>query len=632
MNLNYEEDREALKDDISIISIGEKLFNNRYEIVDILGRGGFGIVYLVKDLNNFNLFALKELFITNHNICHRTRDNLVSTKNPPFFKKFKKKIEQEVKILEEINNPNVIKIYGSFEENNTIYILMEYLNGEDLKNEGIFTEKEIINLFKQLFNALKEFHNRKNSLIHRDIKPSNIIKLKGTSLYKLIDFTNIKSFRKEEEIAITQVRTPSFAPPELKKTKAEIGTFSDIYSIGMTFYSLLSGMKTPPSDEDRIIHKKQLEIEKLKVSQQLKNILIKMTEIKPEDRYQSLEEIMKDIEKIDDRKQEFLLKINTTSPYFKIKILNSSKKYHDNIKLRKGIYQLEITSKGYKKKVVSVTLNKNLELDVNLEKNILKIFFDYIYSIFSSLNLSNPFEFMTHLFFSLKKYILIFLGIGISVVTLSLIADLFATSSPSLCDTPEKMKICEERYINIFEKDSTLINNFDEFKELVEAGVDIKKLRTPIPDGKNKFHIGGETALHHLTFKGKYDFVKFLVEEGGAEMINIQDFKGNTALYEAIAYYKKHELESEKIIKLLLDKGADISLRDSFSPNASPLSVAVKLKLIYPIKELVNAGICQYEKGRKYDGKTIYDILNKVSKGHEGKAKTIKLMLEDNGC
>ena len=154
------------------LPIGHKI-GGHYQIIKVIKQGGFGIVYKVKDthLVKNNIFIIKELFI--QKLSFRYRDNTTIGTNPTIkniFEKVKADIIEEIDILSSIENRNIVQAYGSFEENNTIYSIMEYIDGIDLEEyikENPFDEERAMDLLEQIINGLQEIHTR--NIIHRDI-------------------------------------------------------------------------------------------------------------------------------------------------------------------------------------------------------------------------------------------------------------------------------------------------------------------------------------------------------------------------------------------------------------------------------------------------------------------------------
>ena len=278
------------------LNIGHRIRNN-YEIVKVLGQGGFGIVYLVKNLERLDdLMVIKELFA--REFSYRGEDGLFvynKANTQEIFQKINKDIKREIDTLRNINNENIIKAYGYFEENGTIYSIMEYIEGQDLEKylkNNRFNEAEAKVLLKQLIHGLKEIHVK--NIIHRDIKPNNIIKT-HSGIYKIIDFTTNRSYSDGAITTITGFQNNFYTPPELVQQKnTTIGSYSDIYSLGITLVSLLiKDRKNMPMLMDRFIDNSEFidVVNGLKISEKFKQVLLTMTKLKPQDRFQNLEEI-----------------------------------------------------------------------------------------------------------------------------------------------------------------------------------------------------------------------------------------------------------------------------------------------------------------------------------------------------
>ncbi|SFV66081.1 Serine/threonine protein kinase [hydrothermal vent metagenome] len=292
------------------LEIGYKIGGHN-EVVKVLGQGGFGIVYLVKDTHRLDaLFVIKELFSRDFSFRHRdgkTVYNKAEAKN--IFKKIQEDIISEVNILQRIRNPNIVEGYGFFEENNTIYSIMEFIDGVDLdkylKETPPFTEAEGKDLLLQIINGIKEIHAL--NILHRDMKPSNIMRTKD-GIYKIIDFTTNRTYVDKQMTTVTSFQSPIYTPPELSGNKKSIiGKFSDIYSIGMTICRVLAeDEEILPNITDRFIDDSDFQrtIENLDIKREFKDILRKMTEINPKDRFQSLDEVEEILKNMDSRNSQ----------------------------------------------------------------------------------------------------------------------------------------------------------------------------------------------------------------------------------------------------------------------------------------------------------------------------------------
>ena len=279
------------------LSIGYKI-GGHYEVVKVLGQGGFGIVYLVKDIHRLNaFFVIKELFSREFSFRHRDGKTVYNkAEAKKIFLKIKEDIISEVNILQKIRNRNIVEAYGYFEENNTLYSVMEFIDGIDLdkylRDVPPFSEDEAKDLLLQIINGIKEIHSL--NILHRDIKPSNIMRTKD-GIYKIIDFTTNRTYMDKQMTTVTAFQSPIYTPPELSGNKrAIIGKFSDIYSIGMTICRVMADdEEILPNITDRLIDDSEFIdiLNGFDISSSFRNILFKMTKIDAEERFQDLEEI-----------------------------------------------------------------------------------------------------------------------------------------------------------------------------------------------------------------------------------------------------------------------------------------------------------------------------------------------------
>ena len=273
------------------------LKNGRYKIIKKLGQGGFGITYLAEDTTEGRKVVIKELFLQQ---CIRNPKDgktvvLTSQKERVRFQKAKERMEKEAQVLKVINHPNVVKAYDSFEENGTYYIVLEYIEGESLKDrikkEGKLKEKEARSIFEKILSGLKAIHTI--GIAHRDVKPDNILITKEGKV-KLIDFGTVTDIDTKSR-EITQIQSAGYTPVEINYAKAKVTPAYDIYSAGMTLYSMLSGrtenIQTPAERQLNDIVKIEVERE-FNIRDRLRKVLLKSIEIKPEDRYQSTDEIL----------------------------------------------------------------------------------------------------------------------------------------------------------------------------------------------------------------------------------------------------------------------------------------------------------------------------------------------------
>ena len=289
-------------DDVDILQNGTFLKDRKYRIEKKIGQGGFGITYLATRLSDNAAVVIKEFFYSAY--CRRdpkTHTTIIISggqSNAISFNKAKERAKKEARALTVINHPNIVKAYEEFEENNTVYIAMEYIEGIELraliKEKKRLSQEEAIAYFKQLLQGLQALHTI--GMVHRDIKPQNILITKDNTV-KLIDFGTIADID-EKSREITNIQSQGYAPKEINYKHTTIQPRYDIYSAGMALYSMLSGkvdnLPTPLDREN--IDSIKIAIEKeLSLPKKLQEVLLKCVAIEPEERYQSVEEILKEL-------------------------------------------------------------------------------------------------------------------------------------------------------------------------------------------------------------------------------------------------------------------------------------------------------------------------------------------------
>jgi serine/threonine protein kinase len=285
------------------------LQGGKYRIERVLGQGGFGITYLAIQVSLDRKVAIKELFIggSGQAINDRRGNQVVVTNsaNQQSFNQHKEKFKKEALRLANLNHPNLVKVHDFFEENETAYYVMEYIDGESLRTklnrEGCFSEKLALKYLKQILPALEAAH--KQSIWHLDIKPENIMVDRYGHAY-LIDFGASKHVEPNSTLttSLALAYTPGFCPPELLDLSNEtpeyymqaikdIGPWTDIYALGATIYNLLTD-SIPPS-------KRRLEKEgrnafmfPSNISSSTKDMIVLMMKPNLEDRPQSVKEII----------------------------------------------------------------------------------------------------------------------------------------------------------------------------------------------------------------------------------------------------------------------------------------------------------------------------------------------------
>lgn len=225
-----------------VLSPGTQLLNGVYQIEKVLGQGGFGITYQGIDQRLDRPVALKEFFPEG---CWRQGTTVVSAGRwtSATYSNAKQKFLQEGQALGQFNHPGIVRVFYYFEENNTAYMVMEYLHGRSLtdllaKREGKMTQKEALVYIEKVGQALEILHQAQ--FLHRDLKPDNIM-LTSDGRIVLIDFGAAKDLTARNTQRFTAMFTPGYAPLEQYSQAIKLGAFTDIYALGATLYHLLTG-------------------------------------------------------------------------------------------------------------------------------------------------------------------------------------------------------------------------------------------------------------------------------------------------------------------------------------------------------------------------------------------------------
>ena len=212
------------------------LQNGQYIIKKVIGTGGFGETYLALDTEENRLVVIKTL-------------NREQQEKPDFAKR-QKKFRKEALDLSKCYHPHVVRVYDNFVENGLWAIVMEYIDGCNLRaylNEnGYLSETEALRYIDQVGQALECIHER--GLLHRDIKPSNILLRPKSNEAVLIDFGLAREFKPGNIRSMTEVKTEGYAPIEQYQRQGHFGYYTDVYALAATLYTLLTTRVPIPSN------------------------------------------------------------------------------------------------------------------------------------------------------------------------------------------------------------------------------------------------------------------------------------------------------------------------------------------------------------------------------------------------
>ena len=239
---------------------GVLLQKGTYKIEKVLGQGSFGITYLAiaeftthGKLGSMKLtrkVAIKEFFMTEVN-SRQDDGSTVEGSSGSIFTNYKNKFKKEAENLSKLSHPDIVKVFDVFEENNTIYYVMDFIEGTNLDEyvfqKGSLEEKETISIIKEIGEALNYMHSR--HMLHLDLKPRNVMRtIEGK--YILIDFGLSKQFSEggePESSTSIGLGTQGYAPVEQASFQRD-NTFPatlDIYALGATMFKMLTGIRPP---------------------------------------------------------------------------------------------------------------------------------------------------------------------------------------------------------------------------------------------------------------------------------------------------------------------------------------------------------------------------------------------------
>ena len=253
------------------------VIDGKYEILKEIGRGGMSIVYLAMDKHLNKQWAVKEI----RKKGNGKNDEIVVNS-----------LLAEANMMKKLDHPSLPRIVDIIDNGITIYVVMDYIEGESLDkilNEyGAQPEELVINWAKQLCDALSYLHSQKPSIIYRDMKPANVM-LKPEGNIKIIDFGIAREYKEQNLADTTVLGTKGYAPPE--QYSGQTDPRSDIFALGMTIHHLLTGVD--PRNGEPYASVRQWNPE---LSEGIEIIIDRCVEPAAENRYQSCADLLYDLE------------------------------------------------------------------------------------------------------------------------------------------------------------------------------------------------------------------------------------------------------------------------------------------------------------------------------------------------
>lgn len=238
------------------LPIGTKLYHGKYTILQALSQGGFGKVYKARNEETGEVVAIKEFFYQGLQVrdpqTYEVKSNFVNIED---FEFAKSKFLNERKRIQEFDHDNIIKVYEDFDDKNTCYYSMEYINGKNLygyrKAKQHIGEKEALAIVRQIADALKLIHSKKYN--HSDVKPQNIL-LDNDGIATLIDFGAAHQYKNMDALSLQNNSVPLYVEsegytPKNASLSPDFHAGRDIYSLGATLYYIVTGES--PKNLDR---------------------------------------------------------------------------------------------------------------------------------------------------------------------------------------------------------------------------------------------------------------------------------------------------------------------------------------------------------------------------------------------
>ena len=230
------------------------LLHDRYIVGRVLGFGGFGVTYIGWDGRLEQKVAIKEYLPSEFSTRMPGQSRVTvfnGEKNEQFHDGLSKFVDEAKRLAKFQSEPGIVKVFDSFTENETAYIIMEYLDGETLterlKRDKTIPEDEAVEMLLPVLESLKTVHEQ--GILHRDIAPDNIFLLKDGTV-KLIDFGASRYATTSHSRSLTVIIKPGFSPEEQYRSRGDQGAYTDVYAMAATMYKMMTG-KTPPDAMER---------------------------------------------------------------------------------------------------------------------------------------------------------------------------------------------------------------------------------------------------------------------------------------------------------------------------------------------------------------------------------------------
>lgn len=278
------------------------LLKDRYILGLAIGFGGFGIIYKAWDKTLDTVVAIKEYYPTG--LVQRAAGEsqvhvFEKSRKKDFYAGLTRFMSEAKNMSRFMELPNIVHIENYFEENNTAYIVMEYLDGRTLKayleEKGKLSKEETLKLIYPIMDALSVLH--KEDILHRDVSPDNIF-LCNDGQVKLIDFGATRFSDVDNEVTRSIVLKPGYAPAEQYRAKSKQGPYTDIYAVGATMYKCLTGVDPEEAisrnSEDNLVSPENIDDS---IPRYLSEAIMKAMAVEGELRFKNMHQFKRSLEK-----------------------------------------------------------------------------------------------------------------------------------------------------------------------------------------------------------------------------------------------------------------------------------------------------------------------------------------------
>ena len=276
------------------------LLAGRYIIGRVLGFGGFGITYIGYDQVLETKVAIKE-YMPGEFSTRMPNQQMVTVysgeRAEQFHEGMLKIIDEARRLAQFQNEPNIVHIYDCFEANNTAYIVMEYLDGESVKEllarTGKIPVDQALDIVLKVISAMKKVHEI--GIIHRDIAPDNIYILKDGNV-KILDFGAARYATTKHSKSLSVIIKPGYAPEEQYRSRGDQGPWTDVYALAATFYKMITGV-TPEDAMERSVKDLLKKPSKLGISipKGMETAIMNGLNVRIEDRTQTMDEFEQEL-------------------------------------------------------------------------------------------------------------------------------------------------------------------------------------------------------------------------------------------------------------------------------------------------------------------------------------------------